>query len=337
MNKWYLESGHQDDIVISTRIRLARNIKNIPFPSKMSEADGKKVVDTVEGSLSRVSYGFEKISISELDDTDKNVYIEEYYLSPKMLKGSKERAMFISQDGRVSIMANEEDHLRIQCMYPGFEPEKAYDVINKTDDCISETIQYAYSEKYGFLTSCLTNLGTGMRISFMVHLPALVKTGMAKRLFAALSKMGIAVRGIYGEGTDSKGDIFQISNQKTLGETEEEIIKKMSDIMTEIISKERELRNTIVHEDKISLENKIMRAMGTLRYATLIDSNEMMECLSYVRLGASLGIIQNTDNKDLTRILIELRPYHIAKTSDTALSIKERDAKRAKLIKEYLK
>lgn len=337
MNKWYLESGYQDDIVISTRIRLARNIKNIPFPSKMSEEDGKKVIESLESSLSRVSYGFEKIQLSDLSDTEKNVYIEEYYLSPKMLKGLKERAMFISQDGRVSIMANEEDHLRIQCMYPGFEPEKAYDVITKTDDCISENTLYAYSEKYGFLTSCLTNLGTGMRVSFMVHLPALVKTGMAKRLFGALSKMGIAVRGIYGEGTDSKGDIFQISNQKTLGESEEEIIKKMSDIMTEIISKERELRNSILHEDKLSLENKILRSLGTLKYATLIDSTEMMECLSYVRLGASLGIIENTDNKLLTKIFIELRPYHIENTSDKTLSIRERDAKRAKLIKEYLK
>lgn len=336
MNKWYLESGYQDDIVISTRIRLARNLRGIPFPSKMSEADEKKVIEIIGDSLSRVSYGFEKYDLTKMSDTEKSVYVEEYYLSPKMISNDMERAMFISGDKRVSIMANEEDHLRIQCMYPGFEPEKAYDVISKTDDCISENTKYAFSEKYGFLTSCITNLGTGMRVSFMVHLPALVKTGMAKRLFGALANMGIAVRGIYGEGTESKGDIFQISNQKTLGESEEEILKKMTDIMTEIISKERELRNTILRDEKIPMENKIMRALGTLKYATLIDSREMMECLSYVRLGASLGIIENVDTKNLTKILIEARPNHIEYSAQSHMSPQERDIARAKYIKENI-
>ena len=336
MNKWYLESGYQDDIVISTRIRLARNFHSIPFPSKMTENDAQKVIGIADDALSRISYGFEKFDLSSLSDTEKAVYLEEYYLSPKMLNNNSSKAVFISNDGRVSIMANEEDHLRIQCMYPGFEPQKAYDVITKTDDCIAESAKYAYSEKYGFLTSCITNLGTGMRVSFMVHLPALVKTGMADRLFTALSKMGIAVRGIYGEGTDSKGDIFQISNQKTLGESEEEIIKKMTDIITEIISKERELRNTIIREDKLSIENKVMRALGTLKYATLIDSKEMMECLSYVRLGASLGIIENMSIKNLTRILIEARPNHIEHMAKKHLSHQERDNLRAKYIKENI-
>ena len=336
MNKWYLESGYQDDIVISTRIRLARNLRGIPFPSKMSSSDAKKVVDTVEDSLSRVSYGFEKYNLSDMPDTQKGVFVEEYYLSPKMISGDKERAMFVSADGRVSIMANEEDHLRIQCMYPGFEPEKAYDVISKTDDCIAENTKYAYSEKYGFLTSCITNLGTGMRVSFMVHLPALVKTGMAKGLFGALSKMGIAVRGIYGEGTESKGHIFQISNQRTLGEAEEEILKKMKDILTEIISKERELRNTVIRDDRLNIENKVMRALGTLKYATLMDSNEMMECLSYVRLGVSLGIIDNVSIKTLTKLLIEARPNHIEHIAQKALTPQERDSMRAGYIKENI-
>lgn len=336
MNKWYNESGYQDDVVISTRIRLARNIKGVVFPSKMSKEDAKNLVDNMESVLSDIGYGFTKHNVSEMSATDKNIYIEEHYLSPKMLSQELEKALFISEDNRVAIMVNEEDHLRLQCVYAGFEPEKAYDVISKTDDSISKKTEYAFSEKYGFLTSCITNLGTGMRVSFMVHLPALVKSGMAKRLFTALSKMGIAVRGIYGEGTDSKGDLYQISNQKTLGESEDEIIKKMKDIITEIITKERELRNTIMREDKLSLENKIMRSYGILKFATLIDTNELMDCLSYVRLGASLGIIKDIDNKTISKILIESRPSHIEKRVNKSLSPQERDYERAKYLKECL-
>ena len=255
--KWFEKDGFRDDVVISTRVRLARNVSGYAFPRKLTEEDGKILSEKVSVVLNESGYGFEETSIENLSDLQKNFLLEEYTISKNLFEGLSSRKVFTGNDGHVSIMYGEEDHLRLQCIYAGFEPEKAYDLINKVDNLLGEKLPYAFSEKYGYLTSCPTNVGTGMRVSFMLHLPALSMTGHIDELFAAIGKLGIAVRGVYGEGSKSTGHIYQISNQVTLGLAESEIIEKLTEVVNRIIAQEKELRNKISKENGIAFSDKI--------------------------------------------------------------------------------
>ena len=224
MAKWFNDEGKNSDIVLSTRIRLARNLKGIAYPGKMTADDAKKVIELVEVALDEMNYTFTKYDMLKLSANEKEKLVEERYISPNLASSKLPACAYISEDENVSIMVNEEDHIRIQCIYAGFEEQKAYDLINKIDSYLSEKLDYAVHEKYGHLTSCLTNVGTGMRISYMLHLPAIVMFKAADEIFGTISKLGLAVRGMYGEGTKSSGFLFQVSNQVTLGKAESEII-----------------------------------------------------------------------------------------------------------------
>ncbi len=335
--KWFEKEGFRDDVVISTRVRLARNVEGFAFPRRMSEADSKSLAEKVSAVLKETGYGFEETDIASLSEIQKNFLLEEYTISKNLFDGQLSRKVFTGNDGHVSIMLNEEDHLRLQCIYAGFEPDKAYDLINKVDNLISGKLSYAFSEKYGYLTTCPTNVGTGMRVSFMLHLPALSMTGHIDELFAAIGKLGIAVRGVYGEGSKSTGHIYQISNQVTLGLAEEEIIEKLTEVVNRIITQEKELRNKISKENGIAFADKIMRSYGVLKYASVMSTSELLELLSKVRLGISMGMIEGVKLSDITNIMISSRPAHIMSGEENVLSAFERDVKRAKLIKEILK
>lgn len=335
MAKWFEDGGLDSDIVLSTRIRLARNIKGIPYPGKMTAEDAKKVISLVEAALEEMNYTFTKYDLEKLSGIEKEKLVEERYISPNFAKSNLPSCAYISDDNNVSIMVNEEDHIRIQCIYAGFEVEKAYDLISKIDAYLSEKLDYAVHEKYGHLTSCLTNVGTGMRISYMVHLPAIVMFKASDGIFSAISKLGLAVRGMYGEGTKSLGNLFQISNQATLGKDELEIINDISKVARGIISKERELRKELLNQKGLVLEDKIMRSLGTLKSARIMQSNEMMTLLSDVRLGIGLGFIEDIDLKLVTSLMIKASKAHIS-SSDNADSPFERDIERAKLIRNTL-
>lgn len=335
MAKWFNSPGFQNDIVLSTRIRLARNLKGIPFPGKMNTEDAEKVIALVENALEEMNYTFTRIDLQSLGDAEKQKLVEERFISPAIAKSKLPTVAYISEDELVSIMVNEEDHIRIQCIYPGFEEDKALELIGKVDDYLSEKLDYAMHEKYGYLTSCLTNVGTGMRISYMLHLPATVITGAADSIFATLGKLGITVRGMYGEGTKSVGNIFQISNQTTLGRSEKEIASAVNEAILSVISKERELQTKLFEKNGIVLEDKIFRSYSILKSARIMQSKEMMERLSDVRLGLCLGLITDTDHSTLNNIMITASPAHISATQKGVTAM-DRDEKRAGMIRELL-
>lgn len=334
MAKWYKDSGFQDDIVLSTRIRLARNLKGIPFPNSMTEGEGEKVIEAVTGALSKLNYKFNLIRLSKISVNEQQKLLEEHLISPQMLKNTESKAVLISEDGFISILINEEDHIRMQCICAGAESEKAYDLISKIDDFLGKNVEYAFHNKYGHLTACPTNVGTGMRLSFMLHLPALCMTRLADNMFATVGKLGVTVRGMYGEGTKSSGNIFQISNQVTLGKTETELAQNITNVVNEIIAKERELRRRIIQEKGITTEDKIMRSYGIMRYAKKISTEELAGIISNVRLGVSLGIIQDIKVKNLNEIMVTTRPAHIMEKG--AATGFERDVRRAEMIKDIL-
>ena len=333
MAKWYDDSLSKNDIVISTRVRLARNLKDYPFPRKIGNDDAKKVIDIVESALKRASLGFSRTDMESLSAIDKQRLVEKRYISPNLAKQTKPAALFLSGDESLSVMVNEEDHIRMQAIFSGFECSRAYEIISKLDECMAETIGYATHVKYGYLTSCLTNVGTGMRISCMLHLPAICKSNLANTLFPALSKLGVAVRGMYGEGSNASGYIFQISNQMTLGVSEKEIADKINDVVNQLVAKERELRRTLFKESPETMEDKIMRSVGILKSARLLSTKEMMELFSNVRMGISLGLIEDISPSKLNFLMVETSPCHLEKGENSPV---QRDIERAKIVRNKL-
>ena len=333
MADWYKDAGLKDDIVLSTRVRLARNISGIPFPSKMTGEEAKKVIDTVDGALSKLGIGFKKYELGNMPNSEKECLVESHYISPDMTRGTLPKAVFISDDKSVSIMVNEEDHIRMQSLYAGFESEKAADIINKIDMYLANELEYAIHPKYGYLTSCLTNVGTGLRVSYMMHLPGIVSANIADSLFDTIRKLGATVRGMYGEGSKAEGYLFQISNQITIGKSETEIYNNLNNIVNQIISKEREIRTAMHKSDPVATEDRVMREYGILKNARLMSTGEMLKLVSNGRFGISLGI---TDIKPsvLSQIIIETSPAHISGGKE--MSAKMRDEKRAEYIRKKL-
>ena len=334
MANWYSDTGFQSDIVLSTRVRLARNLSDVPFPPKMTDEDASAVIENVGKSLKSTNLEFERTDILTLSPIEREKLVEKHFISPNLAAQKRPSAVFVSSDESVSIMVNEEDHIRTQAIFAGFECQKAYDIVSRLDECMAEHLGYAVHQKYGYLTSCLTNAGTGMRISFMMHLPAICKFRIADKLFSAMGKLGVTVRGMYGEGTKASGYLFQISNQMTLGVSEKEIIDRLNDVVNQLITKERELRVALLKQEGLSLEDKIMRSLGVLGTARLMSSKEMHGLFSNIRLGISQGLITDIKHETLNTLMVETAPAHL---STDAPSPAERDEKRAFMIRQKLK
>lgn len=330
---WYTESGNNSDVVLSSRIRLARNLKGIPFPSRETPEQQEKVIETLKNAVSNTGLKF--VDLNSMKDYEKQALAECHLISPQMMDNSIKRGLLLSDDNSVCVLVNEEDHLRIQCMEAGFDIRKCFDAANKVDDAIEETSDYAFDSQFGYLTCCPTNLGTGMRASVMVHLPALTMSGNINSIIDSLSQLGMTVRGIFGEGSKATGNLYQISNQETLGEAEETIIERFEQIITEVIEKERELRKHIFDKDKFRLKDKLMRSFGILTNAVILTSSEAMTRLSDVRFAVELGIIENIDYKKLNTATYSILPANIIKNYNI-LDAADRDLKRAELIKELL-
>ena len=330
MPKWYTDIGNNSDVVLSTRVRLARNIKGIPFPNKISKEQAQQVVDMVDDALKMLSINFKRIDIASISDKELSQLIEARYVSPDMRKIKIPAAVFISEDESISIMVNEEDHIRLQSIFAGEQTQKAYDCLEKLDNYLADRLNYAVSEKYGYLTSCLTNVGTGMRVSYMMHLPAVVETGMAEKLFATIGKLGVTVRGLYGEGTKPTGNIFQISNQVTLGRSENELMDNVCKIVNQIIEKEFELRGKLADKKGIIIEDCVMRSLGLLQNARVMQSKELMTLLSNLRLGIAGGYIKGITSADVNTLMVETTPAFL-----DGCDI-ERDVARAKIIRKKL-
>jgi len=341
-SKWMDGSGTFPDIVISSRIRLARNLANTPFPHLLSEQALKQVVDKLKQAVGsneavKAAGNVDMAPLSELTSLDRLLLVEKHLMSPQHAQAATEgRAVVITGDESISVMVNEEDHLRIQCLLPGLQLAEAWKLANAVDDAMEAKLDYAFDEQLGYLTSCPTNVGTGLRASVMVHLPGLVLTNQAGRVLSALSQLGLAVRGLYGEGTEAIGNLFQISNQITLGQSEEEIIGNLTAVVKQIIGQERESRKLMVHEMKHQIEDRVCRAYGLMSQARIITSQEAMAHLSDIRLGVDLGILRGIDNRVLNELIVSTRPAYLQKLAGKEISPFERDIKRAEIIRERI-
>lgn len=335
MNKWLDGDGLEKDIVISSRVRLARNIEHKPLPQKLDSESGREIVEKVREALEK-DQTYKLYNIEQLTDKEKKIFVENHLISPDLLKKPKISSFLLREDEKVTVMINEEDHIRIQSLLSGLNLDESFKIANEVDDLIEESLDYSFDEKFGYLTSCPTNVGTGLRASVMVHLPALVLTGHINGILQAVAQLGLAVRGIYGEGTGSLGNMFQISNQITLGESECEIISKIKGIVKQIINKERQSRKLLLNTKKIATEDKIYRSLGILKCARIISSKEAMNLLSDVRLGVGMGILEDIDINLLDNLMIEIQPANIEQSFEEDLNVTQRDIKRADLLREKL-
>ena len=336
MINWYLQSGNESDVVLSSRIRVARNIQGIPFTNIYTKEQAKKVKQIMKEAVQKIGYGLKFIELNELDDITIISLIEKHIISPEFAYNKKEEgAIAINDDENICIMINEEDHLRIQVMSAGLELESTLNLLKEIDEKLSKVINYAFSEKYGFLTSCPTNVGTGLRGSVMVHLPALTKTGNIRKILDVVNGFDMNIRGLYGEGTEAKGDTYQISNKQSLGITEEDIIKNLKVITDKVIEQER-LARKILGKNQIELEDKVYRAYGILSNCKKISSTECEKLLSDVKLGTDMGIISKMNDLKIRKLQNYTKPANLQKYLGKVLDANDRDIKRAEIIKQII-
>jgi len=336
--EWLRGSGPESDIVISSRVRLARNLADFPFILRCTPHDREAVETAVHTAINKSDdlKGLIYIDVSTLDEIDRQFLVERQLISREHADAEGARSVAFDLKEMCSLMINEEDHVRIQVMHSGLDLENVWRQISKVDDLIEESVTFAYHEDLGYLTACPTNVGTGMRVSVMLHLPALVITRQIDKVFRSLQKMSLAVRGLYGEGSQAMGDFYQISNQITLGRSEEELISQVGDVVPAIIEYERKARDFLVKESEKDLHDRVSRAFGILCTARTISSEETMHLLSSVRMGINLGLIDNLEIPTINKLFIHTQPAHLQKIEGKKLSASERDTKRASLIREKI-
>lgn len=331
---WYLTNGPESDVVISTRIRFARNIKDINFVNKCDDADLESVLNIAQDKISNNELKLYKLS--DMDDITRISLVEKHCISPDILNRNVDAtAIIINDEENISVMINEEDHFRIQVISAGLQLEDTLKKAYEYDKYIASKVKYAYNEKFGFLTSCPTNVGTGMRASVMLHLPALTLTHRIGKVLDVMNKIGINVRGVYGEGTDAQGNIYQISNKISLGVTEEEIIQNLKTVVEKIVIQERNARKYLI-EKGIEFEDKLCRAYGLLTNARKMSSKECNKLISDVKLGIDLGIIKEVASEKINQLNIYTKPASLQKYLGKALTEEERDIKRCEVIKKIL-
>ncbi|WP_232699764.1 protein arginine kinase [Brevibacillus daliensis] len=337
---WMKGEGPDSDIVISTRLRIARNLRHHPFPLLATDSQAEEVVRKVEEvnqSASMKKKGqFELLRMEELQPLEKKVLVEKHLISPNLAEESRKGAVILSEDEAISVLINEEDHLRIQVFLPGFQLKEAWDIGSKIDDVFEKQLNYAFDEKRGYLTSCPTNVGTGIRSSIMLHLPALVMTQQINRILQATTQVGLVVRGLYGEGSEAVGNLFQLSNQVTLGMSEGDIITNLYSVASQIIVQEREAREYLREHNQISLEDRIYRSYGILTHARTIESKEAAQRLSDVRLGIDLGYFPTCNPFVVNELLVSTQPGFLQYDAGQKLTVDQRDERRARVIRERL-
>ncbi len=335
MSSWYMSSKNENDVVISTRIRLARNLSGIPFPARMTVEQRRelnlKVKQATERFNTPLTSQLKYIEMSTVPEHEIKAMVERHIISPEFAANAQEKAILINSDETVCVMIGEEDHLRIQVIMGGLELEKAYNTACELERLLDVDLSFAFDERLGYITSCPTNLGTGLRASVMLHLPILESTKEVATLTDHIRKIGFTVRGIFGEGSKAKASMYQISNQITLGIDEKTALDNLKVIAMQIVEKERERRSTF---DKTRLEDIVWRAYATLKYQRILSSEEMLNLVSRIKLGQSMGILDIDANLPL-RILTDGQPFMLMRRFGT-MSPDERDVKRADIIREML-
>lgn len=340
MLKWYEQIVPDSDVVISSRIRLARNLEGYPFSSKMEEEQAIPLVNEVKNITASLAEKdkrrYYSCNISTLSDIDKQAMVERHIVSPLLAEKQQTTGLILSEDETVSIMINEEDHVRIQAIVGGMNLGKAYEEADRIDDIAYEKLKFAFDEKFGYLTACPTNVGTGMRASCMVFLPALSAARMIPKLIEEVGKYGVTIRGIYGEGTKSLGSIYQISNQKTLGQSEREIIDNLNRIVTQVVKQERKRREYMLSVNTDELEDQVYRSYGVLRYARQITSEDAMTLLSQLKFGVDCGLIKFEREFNIHKLMMGVQPGSLQWSIGKNVGSKTRDQSRAEYIRKEL-
>lgn len=340
ISPWMKEEGPDNDIIMSTRIRLARNFEQYPFPIIAKEQELTPVISIMKNNYHNQSFDkyhdLQFIGMEELKPVEKQVLVEKHLISPQLAEKTKNSGVLISENEQVSVMVNEEDHIRMQLYFPGLQLENALTQAFLFDDWLEEKIDYAFEETRGYLTSCPTNVGTGMRASVMMHLPALTLTQKMSKMIPAINQLGLVVRGIYGEGSEAVGNIVQISNQVTLGRSELDIIEDLQSVVEKLIEQERHARLLLVKQSALRLEDRVFRSYGILKYSRILESKEAATCLSDLRLGIDVGYINNISKTILNELMILTQPGFLQQHAKETLTANERDIRRASIIRERL-
>lgn len=327
---WYNTKGTENDVVVSSRIRFARNMAEYPFAGRLDNTSANEIIEKIHNVLKD---GYKYINFADIAPAEAASYVEKHYASPEFTSSALPHALLLNEEKGIAAMVCEEDHIRLQCLLPGLALEAAFKAVCEVDDKLGEKFNFAYDEKLGYLTHCPTNLGTAMRASVMLFLPALTMTGKINQLSAYLPKVGLIMRGMYGEGSGSDGCLYQISNRVTLGLSEEDIILKLNEAIGQVIAMERQMRDTI----KESVDDTVCRSYGIMRYARSMTSKEFMKLFSDVRLGVALGIISELTNEKLGDIMINVMPATLILNNGGSVDEATRDRLRAAYVSKEIK
>ena len=335
---WLADSGPDEDIAISSRIRLARNLNGCNFPINCDDEQLETVETIVDSAMrSGLEPDWMNFKVDRLDDSDKMILFERRLASKELFSRKRGAGLWTSPDERLSLMVNEEDHLRIQSVLPGFQLEKVYETIDRFDDELSAGLDYAFDSTLGYLTCCPSNLGTGMRASVMLHLPGLVLSNQIGGVLQGVRKLNFAVRGIFGEGSDNRGNLFQVSNQSTLGESEPEIIERLSNIIGKLIDYEKRARQRLLAKQSHMVFDRVGRAYGTLRYCYMLSSEEALNSLSLIRFGVDMGMFSSMDIHMVNDLVVRINPAHLQRAYGAVEDAQARDVLRARMMRERLR
>ena len=336
--EWMRGTGPEAEIVISSRVRLARNIRGFRFITKMDATERGTCEALIQEKIleAKIAPVGAYIPLHKTEGIDRKFLVERHLISNEHEDAQHQRGVAIAENEAVAIMVNEEDHIRLQVLQSGFQLPEAWKLANRIDDELEQRLDYSFAPQLGYLTACPTNVGTGMRVSVMLHLPALVLTRHIEKVFQAVGKINLAVRGLYGEGTEASGHFYQISNQVTLGRNEEEIVKNVQDVIPTIVGYEHRARQSLLAKDRKRLEDRVWRAYGMLKYAQLLPSDEAMMLLSAVRMGVHLGLLKDVSLRTVNEMFIYTQPAHLQKLTGRNLEPLERDVRRAEFVRTKL-
>ena len=331
--------GPYNRIVLSSRVRLARNLKGVAFPGWAKKAERIKTLDAIRPAVEALPQMAERFSetMDNLTLLDKNILVERHLISREHAAKNAGSGLVLNREETLCVMINEEDHLRMQALRPGLQLKQAWQAIDQVDTRLEKRLEYAFTPDLGYLTACPTNIGTGIRVSAMLHLPGLVLAEQINQIIQAVNKLGLAVRGLYGEGTEALGNVFQVSNQMTLGESESDIVERLNKVLSQIIEHEESARGTLLEKKPKTVYNHIGRAYGILANAHSISSKETMNLLSLMRLGVDLGLFPDLDRALVDELFVVTQPNHLQKRYSDKLTAEERDLLRADMLRERLR
>lgn len=337
MSNWYLQNGKDSDVVVSSRVRLVRNLKGFKYLNKCTKPEQEKILEIIKEIVPSIGYGLKYIDLNDLDDITKVSLVEKNLISPDFITDDKTRkAILINDEENICIMINDEDHLKMQVFSSGQELENLMNLIIEIDEKIGEMVNYSYSKRFGYLSASPINIGTGMKASVIVHLPALTLTGNLPKMLRIINNMGMSIKGVYGEGTQNSGDLYQISSNQTIGVTEKEIISGVKSITEKVIEQERLARKYLC-KNQIEIEDRVYRAYGILSNALKISAEECRKLLSEVKLGTDLGIIKELDDSKVRKLELYTKSGNLQKYTGKTLDVYEREIKRAEIIKQICK